>query len=58
MHLSTLRLKLSTLFSTIVPACFKHWVSSLGELGFPHVHSPYYYVYYSINTNSVYWETT
>lgn len=57
MHLSTLRLKLSTLSSTIAQASFKHRQARLGTLGFPHIHTPYYYVYYLIKGNTLYWKT-
>jgi hypothetical protein len=57
MHLSTPRLKLSTLFSTIAYACFKHDSSSLGGLVFTHIPTPYYYGYYLNNINTLYWKT-
>jgi len=57
MHLSTPRLKLSTLFSTIARASFKHRLARLGRRVFPLVHSPYYYVYYFNKGNTLYWKT-
>ena len=57
MHLSTLKLKLSTLFSTTTLARFKHRGAWLVKLKLPHIHSPYYYVYYLIKKNTVYWKT-
>lgn len=57
MHLSTLRPKLSTLFSTTSRASFKHLPAKLDTLGSPHIHTPYYYVYYLNNGNTLYWKT-
>ncbi len=57
MHLSTLKLKLSTNLSTNTLECFKHPSLSLIKLGFPHIHRPYYYLYYLIKKNTIYLET-